>query len=146
FSGFDPVEASGERGAWTKLPLAASAPASASGKGGEKPPGEGGLILVEAVFGTERLSRQAPCLQALEAEPLLVMHPEQAAAADLRSGELCTISTDAGMLAVRVQTSEETAPGTLVLPRHRKLHWQIFPRIRTDLAAVLLRKSERGPS
>ncbi|MGD8369299.1 MAG: NADH-quinone oxidoreductase subunit NuoG, partial [Desulfobacterales bacterium] len=42
FSGFDPVEASGERGAWTKLPLAASAPASASGKGGEKPPGEGG--------------------------------------------------------------------------------------------------------
>jgi anaerobic selenocysteine-containing dehydrogenase len=115
-------------------------------KAGETPPAKGGLILVEAVFGTEILSRRAPCLQALETEPVLVMHPQQAAKAEIRSGDLCELSTDGGMFAVRVQTSEKTAPGTLVLPRHRKLHWQIFPGIRTDLAAVRLRKSERGPA
>jgi NADH-quinone oxidoreductase subunit G len=146
FSGFDPVEAASERGAWAKLPLAVADPSSPSETREETPPGEGGLILVESVFGTEILSRQARCLQALETEPVLMMHPEQAAAADTRSGDLCELSTAAGRLAVRVRTSEKTAPGTVVLPRHRKLHWQIFPRFRTDLAAVRLCKSERGPS
>ncbi len=144
FSGFDPVEASGERGAWAKLPIGVPTPPPSSKTGNGKPPEQGGLLLVEAVFGTEILSSRAPCLQALETEPVLVMHPEQAEAAKIDSGDLCELSTEAGLLTVRARISEKTAPGTLVLPRHRKLHWQIFPRFRIELAAVGLRKSERG--
>jgi anaerobic selenocysteine-containing dehydrogenase len=72
------------------------------------------------------------------------MHPEQAAGAKISSGDLCELSTEAGVLTVRARISEKTAPGTLVLPRHRTLHWQIFPGFRIELAAVGLRKSERG--
>jgi anaerobic selenocysteine-containing dehydrogenase len=146
FSGFTPAEARAERGAWASLPIEISEAALNKEAPAETPPENGSLILVEAVFGTEILSRSAPWLQTLASAPVLTLHPDDAARRGLQNGDLCEISTDAGILTVPVRTSPHTAVGTLILPRHRKLGWQIFPRLCTDLAAVDIRKSDReGP-
>ena len=146
FFGFDPVEARGERGAWATLPLRRSPAGADTTTEGNMPPETGGLILVDAVFGTEVLSRTSPWLQQLESEPVLTAHPDDAARWGLQSGDLCELSTEAGILEVLLRTSTQTAAGTLVLPRHRRLAWQIFPRLRTGLDTVQIRKSDRGAS
>lgn len=142
FAGFDPVEAGGERGTWARLQLQIQTPAPPPGQEGDKPAGKGELLLVEAVFGTEALSRTAPWLQKLEAEPVLLMHPEEAARRNLKDGDRCELATDTGMLTVPVQVSENTAPATFVLPRSRRHRWQIFPRLRTGLDTIRIRKSD----
>ncbi len=146
FSGFDPEEARGDRGAWVKLSRQGSTEAEPSVKTEDAPRTNGELLLVEAVFGTEVLSRSAPWLQQLEPEPVLVMHPEEAARRGLQDGDRCELATDAGKLAVPVQVSDDVAPATFVLPRSRTLRWQIFPRFRTGLDAVRIRKIDEEAS
>ncbi|MCF8049627.1 MAG: NADH-quinone oxidoreductase subunit NuoG [Desulfobacterales bacterium] len=141
FSGFDPVEATGERGTWAKLPLRTAAGPDSPQMGGETPIKKGELLLVESVYGTEALSRSSPWLQELESEPALTLHPEDASRWGLQHGDRCELSTEAGALTVPVHTSRSTAPGTLVLPRHRRLRWQVFQHFRSGLDTVRIRKT-----
>jgi len=94
------------------------------------------LIEVDWTFGTEELSSLSPCLRELERIPCLAMHTGQAESLGLTDGDLVEISTESGGLETELCTADNMAPGILVLPRHRKLAWQIFTpgkvRIRKD--------------
>jgi NADH-quinone oxidoreductase subunit G len=90
-------------------------------------PGEGlELILVDWTFGTEELSAHALCLRELEPEPCLMMHTTEAADMRLRDGERVIIQADSGNLEIKLRVVGNMAAGVLVLPRHRKIPWQIF--------------------
>lgn len=94
------------------------------------------LIEVDWTFGTEELSSLSPCLRELERRPCLAMHSGQAESMGLTDGDLIEISTETGGLEAELCTADNMAPGILVLPKHRKLAWQIFTpgkiRIRKD--------------
>ena len=84
------------------------------------------LLLVDSTFGTEELSGYSACLQALEPEPTLSMHPSEASRLSLVDGDMVSITTPGGKLEAKLTAAENMATGVLVVPRHRKLSWQIF--------------------
>ena len=54
------------------------------------------------------------------------MHPREAQSLDLVDAALISIKTENGRLEAQLKVVENMAPGVLVIPRHRKLAWQIF--------------------
>ena len=84
------------------------------------------LLLVDRTFGTEELSSLSPCLRELARKPCLVMHSDQAETMGLRDGDLLEIDTKIARLGVELCSAENMSPGTLVMPRHRALEWQVF--------------------
>ena len=95
----------------------------------EKPAEQGEsleLILVDWTFGTEELSALSECLRELEPEPCLIMHTKDATDMGLIDGERVIIQADNGNLEIKLRVVGNMAAGVLVIPRHRKLPWQIF--------------------
>jgi len=84
------------------------------------------LILVDWTFGTEELSALSACLRELEPEPAVIMHTSEAQNLDLIDGESVSIQTESGNLEAKLRVVENMAAGVLVVPRHRKISWQIF--------------------
>ena len=84
------------------------------------------LVLVDWTFGTEELSGHASCLRQLEPEPCLMMHPKDATDMGLIDGERVIIQSDSGNLEIKLRVVANMAAGVLVVPRHRKISWQIF--------------------
>jgi NADH-quinone oxidoreductase subunit G len=90
-------------------------------------PGEGDglqLLLVDSIFGTEELAQYSDVIRQVEGEPCLSIHIDDAAQFGLADGDRVAIHLEGGALEVTVSLSPGMAPGTLVLPRHRKLLWQ----------------------
>jgi NADH-quinone oxidoreductase subunit G len=98
------------------------------------------LLLVDRTFGTEELSSLSPCLRELERKPCIGMHSDQAETMGLKDGDLLEIDTKTGSLRVELCTAENMAPGTLVLPRHRALEWQIFGNGKIRIRKEQIRK------
>jgi len=90
--------------------------------------GENGLaiLLTEAVFGTEELSRRAACLEGLEPPPRLTVHPEDAARIGVVAGERVVLDPQGAALAIELALDPATAPGVAVLLRHRAIDWRPF--------------------
>jgi NADH-quinone oxidoreductase subunit G len=111
-------------GAKTDLRFAADI----SGQPGQHPEPSGRLKLIFAdlTFGSEALSAHSECLRELEPEPAVFMHTREAQSLDLVDGELISIQTENGRLEAQLKVVENMAAGVLVVPRHRKLAWQIF--------------------
>ena len=84
------------------------------------------LVFTDLTFGTETLASQSECLQQLEPEPAVRLHSSEAVGMDLTDGDLISIQTENGKLEVKLAVAENMAAGVLVVPRHRKLSWQIF--------------------
>ncbi len=84
------------------------------------------LILTDLTFGTDTLSAHSECLRELEPEPAVMMHTREAESLDLVDGDLISIQTENGRLDAKLKAVENMAAGVLVIPRHRKLAWQIF--------------------
>ncbi len=84
------------------------------------------LILVDRTFGTEELSAYASCLQELESEPCATMHTNDAKAFQLNDGDRIAIEADSGKLELKLRVADNMAAGILLIPRHRKLNWQIL--------------------
>jgi NADH-quinone oxidoreductase subunit G len=84
------------------------------------------LILVDWTFGTEALSAHSECLWELEREPAVFMHTSEAQNLDLIDGEQVSIQTESGNLEAKLKAVENMAAGVLIVPRHRKISWQIF--------------------
>jgi len=84
------------------------------------------LVLIDLTFGTETLSAHSGCLWELEAEPAVIMHTSEAESLDLIDGDLVYIQTESGNFEAKLKVVENMAAGVLVVPRHRKLSWQIF--------------------
>jgi NADH-quinone oxidoreductase subunit G len=55
-----------------------------------------------------------------------MMHTTEAADMGLRDGDRVIIQADSGNLEIKLRVVGNMAAGVLVLPRHRKIPWQIF--------------------
>ena len=77
-------------------------------------------------FGTETLASQSECLQQLELEPAIFMHSSEASILGLIDGDFVSVETEIGKFEAKLKVAENMAAGVLVVPRHRKLSWQIF--------------------
>ena len=107
-------------------------------------PGNGSLdlILVDWTFGTEELSALSDCLQQLEPEPCATLHIHDADALELSHGDRIIIETDNGSLGLPLRVKENMAPGTLVIPRHRRINWQIFEPGRTAVDKDRIKRAD----
>ena len=54
------------------------------------------------------------------------MHEADAAALGLSDGDLIVIEGVSGRLSLPLRTVQNMAPGVLVIPRHRRLRWQVL--------------------
>jgi NADH-quinone oxidoreductase subunit G len=106
----------------------------------DRPDDEYELVLVDWTFGTEELSSLSPCLQELEREPCLVMHAGDAQKLGIEDGDFVEITSDADNLQVMVRLAGNMARGTLFLPRHPRLPWQIFRDIKIKIKSDQIRK------
>ncbi len=84
------------------------------------------VVLTDLTFGTEELSAHSECLFELELEPALLLHPSDAEKLNLADGSLVSIQTQSGSFKAKIKVIENMASGVLIVPRHRKLAWQIF--------------------
>ena len=55
-----------------------------------------------------------------------MMHTKEATDMDLIDGERVIIQSDSGNLEIKLRVVANMAAGVLVVPRHRKISWQIF--------------------
>jgi NADH-quinone oxidoreductase subunit G len=98
------------------------------------------VILVDWTFGTEELSAYSSCLWELEPEPCATMHTSDAESLDLSDGNRVVIETENGSLEVNLRVAENMAPGILLVPRHRRLDWQILGAGRVRINKEGIRK------
>ena len=89
-------------------------------------PGNLKLILTDLTFGTEVLSARSECLGELEGEPAVIMHTSEAHSLDLVNGDSVSIQTERGNFEAKLRVVENMAAGVLVVPRHRRISWQVF--------------------
>jgi NADH-quinone oxidoreductase subunit G len=85
------------------------------------------LVLTDWTFGTEPLSVRSACLEKVTPAPWVGLHPAEAQPLGLADGDRAILATEAGALTVAVRVDHRVAVGVLVLPRHHRLAWQIFP-------------------
>lgn len=98
------------------------------------------IILTDLTFGSEVLSAHSECLQELEPEPAVVMHTSEAHSLDLVDGDLVAIQTEGGKFEVKLKVVENMAAGVLVVPRHRKMTWQIFKSSEVSISRDQIKK------
>ncbi len=84
------------------------------------------LIFTDLTFGSEVLSAHSECLAELEPEPTVIIHTSEAEGLNLCDGNQVAIETKNGRFEANLRIAENMAAGVLVIPRHRKLPWQIF--------------------
>ena len=99
------------------------------------------LILVDWTFGTEELSAFSDCLQELEPEPCATLQTRDAVELNLKNGDRIVIETENGSLELPLRVAETMAAGILVIPRHRRINWQIFGEGRIKIDKDLIRKA-----
>jgi len=99
------------------------------------------LIVTDLTFGTEELSAHSACLAELESEPVVVMHSGNAKSMGLIDGDLVSIQTESGELKAKLRAVENMAAGVLIVPRHRKLKWQIFKPGTSTIGREQIRKT-----
>jgi predicted molibdopterin-dependent oxidoreductase YjgC len=106
----------------------------------EPPAAQAELLPVDWTFGTEELASYAPVLREAEAEPVLCLHPRDAAPTGLADGDRAAVHLPKGSVAVTVRLVENMAPGVAVLPRHRRLDWRKLAEARVYLPPNLIAK------
>ena len=84
------------------------------------------VVVVDLTFGTEALSSHSECLWELESEPAVILHAADADDLGLIDGDSVSVQTESGRLEAKLSVAENMAAGVLIVPRHRRLSWQIF--------------------
>ncbi len=98
------------------------------------------LIPVEWTFGTEELSVHSACLNDLAGIPCIFMNRSDAQKLNLTDGDRLSIELDSGTIEVKLQAEDDMAAGTLILPRHKELDWQVMGTGRTFVQKGQIRK------
>jgi predicted molibdopterin-dependent oxidoreductase YjgC len=98
--------------------------------------------LTQQTFGTEALSALSPPLQALEPPPRVGLCPQSAEALGLASGDRLVVNAAAGCFEATLEVCPHTAPGVLVVPRHRDLNWQLLGPSGTRIPLGHIRRTE----
>ena len=89
------------------------------------------LLAVEQIFGTEALSCLSDCLTELAGSPAVWMHADDADELNLADGDRVSLELARGNIEAILQVADKMAAGTLVIPRHKDLNWQIMETGRT---------------
>ena len=84
------------------------------------------LITVERTFGSEELSAYSKCLKDLAGLPFIFMHRSDAQNLNLAGGDRISVELDSGTITANLQVKDDMAAGTLVIPRHKDLDWQVL--------------------
>jgi NADH-quinone oxidoreductase subunit G len=84
------------------------------------------LHLVDWTFGTEELAGYSPIIQQAEKNPCLLMQAQDASRLGLQDKDKVIITQDGGSFEVELSVVQNMAPGVIILPRHRRLNWQVF--------------------
>jgi len=84
------------------------------------------LFFVDWTFGTEELSSYSPFTQQAEKSPCLFLHAADATRLGLADKGRVRIALDSGSLEVEICVAEKMAPGMMILPRHRRISWQVL--------------------
>jgi len=98
------------------------------------------LILNDLTFGTEVLSAHSECLWELDSDPAVLLHNSDAQSLDLTDGDSVSIQTESGHFEAQLKVFENMAAGVLVVPRHRKLSWQIFKTSMSSISREQIKK------
>ena len=98
------------------------------------------IVFTDLTFGTEELSSRSECLWELEPEPVVFMHTSEAQTLDLKDDDLLSIQMKSGNLVAKLKTAENMAAGVLIVPRHRKISWQIFEPETISVARSQIKK------
>ncbi|NNL76376.1 MAG: hypothetical protein HKO68_08580 [Desulfobacterales bacterium] len=69
------------------------------------------------------------------------MHTNEAQSLDLMDGDPVCIQTENGNFRAILRAAENMATGVLVVPRHRKLAWQIFKTDRIHISREQIKKA-----
>lgn len=105
-------------------------------------PGKFKLIFADLTFGTEALSAHSECLRELEPEPAIIMHTRAAESLGMIDGHTVAIQTASGSFEAKLRVAENMADGVLIIPRHRKLFWQIFETGMSSIGRDQIKKVE----
>jgi len=100
------------------------------------------LIAVEWTFGTEELSAHSACLAGLAGVPCIFIHRNDAESLNLVDGDRLSVEVGRGTIAVQLQVAHSMAAGTLVIPRHKDLDWQVMGTGRAWVRKDRIRKVE----
>ncbi|MDJ0816674.1 MAG: NADH-quinone oxidoreductase subunit NuoG [Desulfobacterales bacterium] len=100
------------------------------------------LVLTDLTFGSEELSGHSECLFELEPEPAILLHSSDAAKMNLADGSLIAIETAGGSCQAKLKVIENMASGVVIVPRHRKLAWQIFAPGTTGIGRDQIKKAQ----
>ncbi len=100
------------------------------------------LVLTDLTFGSEELSVHSECLFELELEPAILLHTSDAAKMNLADGSLVAIQTESGSFKAKLKVIENMASGVVIVPRHRKLAWQIFAPGTTGIGRDQIKKAQ----
>jgi NADH-quinone oxidoreductase subunit G len=124
----------GERKGGDSFPSRVSASASSFAEDGLN------LFCVEWTFGTEELSCYSRFAQQAEKSPCLFLHAGDAARLGLGDKDRVRIELKRGSLEVEVSTAENMAAGVMILPRHRRLSWQVMRELPARVTADKIKK------
>jgi NADH-quinone oxidoreductase subunit G len=126
-----------------RLPLGGAAPfTSPTGEPAAAGPDGLTILLTQQTFGTETLSALSPPLEALEQPPRVALGPQSAEALGLASGDRLVVNAAGGCFEATLAVCAHTAPGVLVVPRHRDLNWQLLGPSGTRIPLGHIRRTE----
>jgi NADH-quinone oxidoreductase subunit G len=100
------------------------------------------LLLTQQTFGSEALSALSPPLQALERPPRVSLSPESAGALGLAAGDRLVVNAAGGCFEATLAVCAQTAPGVLVVPRHRDLNWQLLGPSGSRIARAHIQRAD----
>jgi NADH-quinone oxidoreductase subunit G len=85
------------------------------------------LLVVDSLFGGERLASLSATLQQVVEAPKLLLHPELAARLQLTAGETVTLRTEPATLSLMLQTDPNMAAGLAIVHRSYGTPLELIP-------------------
>ncbi|ORJ62137.1 NADH-quinone oxidoreductase subunit NuoG [Geothermobacter hydrogeniphilus] len=90
------------------------------------PEGSLPLLVVDQLFGSEQLASLSPALDAVRPVPQVLLHPETAAARDLKEGDTIELHTELETFPLQLKLNAAMAPGLLLATRLRGTPLELF--------------------
>ena len=98
------------------------------------------LLVVDWTFGTEELASYSRFIQQVEKSPSIFMQAQDASLLGLQDKDKVKIFHEAAEIEAELTVAQNMAPGIMILPRHRKLNWQVFKEIPAKISVDRIKK------
>jgi NADH-quinone oxidoreductase subunit G len=98
------------------------------------------LLAVDWTFGTEELASYSRFIQQVEKNPSIFMQAQDASLIGFQDKDKVKIFLEAAEIEAELTVVQNMAPGIMILPRHRKLSWQVFKEIPAKISVDRIKK------